>query len=141
MLSPQYRLLSRAVDDAGNIGTALSFDWWLDTVPPLPPTILDPPDPFSLTATQTFRLQLTGDSSPGQLSFVYNVFPPVDSSTVGATSAVPSLPLPNSAPVRLTVTAPTSGVSFTIRVWSVDQGGLRSAEPTTFSWTYVSKGA
>jgi hypothetical protein len=48
--------------------------------------------------------------------------------------------VPNSAPVQLTITAPASGVSYTLRVWSVDQSGLISTEPTTFGWTYVSKG-
>ncbi len=113
----------------------------MDTVPPLSPAIVDPPNVFTLTASLTFRLQLTGDSSPGQVSFVYTVTPPVDGSE-GAMpiTAVSSVPVPNSATVQLTVTAPASGTSYTLRVWSVDQGSLMSADPTPFAWTYVTKG-
>jgi hypothetical protein len=129
------------VDASGNVGAVQLFDWWLDTVPPLSPSIVDPPNAVTLTASITFKLQLTGDNSPGQVTFVYTVTPPVDGSEGRMPlTAVPSVPVPNSAPVLLTVTAPTSGVSYTLRVWSVDQGGLISADPTPFAWTYIAKG-
>ena len=135
----QFELQTRAVDAAGNVGALLSHVWWLDTSAPQSPAIVDPPAVVTFTATTTFKLQLADDSSPGQSAFWYTLTPPVSGSG-GALTQVPQLPSPNNALVSLTIATDQKDVSYTLKVWTVDQGGTMSSTPTVFSWTVASTG-
>ena len=61
--------------------------------------------------------------------------------TGASLTLVPQLPVPNDAVVVLTVNTDAKDVSYTLKVWSVDQGGTASTTPTAFSWTVASTGA
>ena len=76
------------------------------------------------TAAVTFKLQLLDDDSPGQTSFWYTVEPAI--AGVTGLTQVPQLPVPNSAIVLLSVTTSAKDTPYTLKVWSVDQGGLTS---------------
>ena len=121
----QYELTTRAFDAAGNVGPSQGFVWWLDTAAPDAPTLVSSPGSIVFTAAVTFRLQLRSDNSPGQTSFWYTVEPAIAGAPVGLTQ-VPQLPMPNSAIVLLTVTTSAKDTPYTLKVWSVDQGGLMS---------------
>ena len=121
----QYELTTRAFDAAGNVGPSQTFVWWVNTAAPDAPMLVSSPGAVVFTAAVTFKLQLRNDNSPGQTSFWYTLEPAIAGALVGLTQ-VPQLPVPNSAIVLLTITTSAKDTPYTLKVWSVDQGGLTS---------------
>ena len=121
----QYELTVRGIDAAGNVGPSQAFVWWLDTAAPEAPTLVSSPGSVVFTAAVTFKLQLLTDDSPGQTAFWYTVEPAIAGAPEGLTQ-VPQLPVPNTAVVLLVVTTSAKDTPYTLKVWSVDQGGLMS---------------
>ncbi len=97
---------------------------------------------MTFTASVDFRLQLTGDNSPGQISFWYTITPAINSSDSGssALTMVPQTPSPNNAAVLLVLTTDRKEVPYTLRLWTRDQGGSLSVTPTPVSWTVAAQG-
>ena len=136
-----YAFVTRAVDAAGNVGGERVQQYWIDSVVPAAPTLSNTPTPVTFTAAVTFTLQLLGDTSPGQSSFWYTLSPPLLTGGGRELTQVPQLPVPNSAAVLLTLTVDQKDVPHTLSVYTVDQAGLVSRNPTPFSWTVASTGA
>jgi hypothetical protein len=133
----QYRVWWRAADEAGNVGAADSMLLWLDTTPPSKePTFVDTPGAVSFLTTARFAMQVTGDASPGRLSFVYEL-------TRGAVVepvATAALPEPtNEDEVELRVGDLVKDESYSLRVWTQDQAGHRSAKAAVFAWSVASE--
>ena len=64
---------SKAVDAAGNADEEVTAEWWVDTSPPQTPTLAVVPAGVTTSTTAGFGFQLSGDASPGQVSFAYNL--------------------------------------------------------------------
>ena len=136
-----YQLTSRALDAAGNAAAVQTRQWWLDTSAPASPTILNPPSAVTFTVATVLKLQLAGDTSPGQLAFLYALAAAAAPATSDVQLRVPTLPAPNDAVVLLSVTVPEKDVPYTLKVWSVDQGGSVSTTPSLATWTVASTGS
>lgn len=131
----RFVLHVRAVDGAGNIGNTSTIDWWVDAVAPIPPTIDSSPDVVSLSSIAVVAVKATGDTSPGQLSFVYTLTGNGEPYSFGSVTPPQfSLPLPtNSDPATMTISGLPSSV-YVVTVWSVSLSGLVSSTNATFSW-------
>jgi hypothetical protein len=128
----QYRVWWRAADDAGNVGVANNMLLWLDTTPPLSsPSFITTPDTVSFLTTARFEVQMVGDSSPGRLSFVYEL----TRGDVVESLATASLPEPkNDDVVQLLLGGLVGDLSYTLRVWTQDQAGHRSSKAALHVW-------
>ncbi len=134
-LDGQYRVWWRAVDGAGNAGAADSMLVWLDTTPPSKePTFVVTPGLTSFSVTARFEVKVEGDTSPGRLSFVYEL-------TRGAVvEPLATAPLPeptNDDSVQLLVGGLVGDESYSLRVWTQDQAGLRSAKAALHTGTWA----
>jgi hypothetical protein len=131
-LDGEYRVWWRAADSAGNAGAADSVLVWLDTTPPSSPSFVSKPDTVSFLTTARFEVKTDGDTSPGRLSFVYEL-------TRGAVvQPLATAPLPeptNDDAVQLLVGGLASDESFSLRVWTQDQAGHRSAKAAQHAWS------
>jgi hypothetical protein len=132
----QYRVWWRASDAAGNAGTADSMLLWLDTTSPLKePSFVVKPDAVSFLTTARFEVQVVGDTSPGRLSFVYEL-------TRGAVvEPLATAPLPeptNDDGVQLLVGGLVGDESYSVKVWTQDQAGHRSAKAALYTWNVAS---
>jgi hypothetical protein len=112
----QYRVWWRAVDGAGNEGGAYSMVVWLDTTPPSKePTFVAKPDAVSFLTSVRLEVKTSGDTSPGRLSFVYEL-------TRGAVvEPLATAPLPeptNDDAVQVVVGGLQGDQSYSIRVWT-----------------------
>jgi hypothetical protein len=135
-LDGQYRVWWRAVDAAGNVGVSDRMLLWLDTTPPpREPTFIFEPDAVSFLTTARFELSVTGDASPGRLSFVYEL-------TRGAVvEPLATAPLPepsNDDVVQLLVGGLVGDESYSLKVWTQDQAGHRSAKAALHTWLVAS---
>jgi hypothetical protein len=133
----QYRVWWRASDAAGNVGAASSMLLWLDTTPPpKEPTFVATPGSATFSLTARFEVVAVGDTSPGRLSFVYEL-------TRGAVVeplAVAPLPEPtNEDVVQLLVGGLIADESYSLKVWTQDQAGHRSAKAALHTWTVLSE--
>ena len=135
--SSQFTVYSQAFDAATNVDAIQSLHWFVDTVPPLRPTIVSEPSPIMLSPLAVFEFQLTDDTSPGQLTFVYTLT--VNNQPFVAAGGNPPIPAPspNDAIVKLTLSGLTVGDTYTISVWSVDQAGHVSVQASVFSWSII----
>jgi hypothetical protein len=132
----QYRVWWRASDAAGNTGAADSMLVWLDTTPPAKePVFVVKPDSISFLTAAALEMQVAGDTSPGRLSFVYELRRGV----VVEPLATAPLPEPtNDDAVQLVVGELVADVSYSIRVWTQDQAGHRSAKAALYAWSVAS---
>ena len=123
-----YRWRVRAVDGAGNQTISATSDFLVDRTPPLPPTIVPPPDPVSQTVTSPLVINWSNELSSGALTYKFDIT--TDVLGFGAPLTPPS-----------TVTAATSvdvtgrlvngaGVRHIVRVASIDALGNQSAFTT-----------
>jgi hypothetical protein len=132
----QYRISWRALDGAGNVGTVDSVLLWLDTAAPLSePTFTIKPEALSVLTTARFEISADGDTSPGRLTFVYEL-------TRGAVVeplAMAPLPEPtNSDPVQIVFGGLLSDESYSLKVWTQDQAGHRSVKAALHTWSVAS---
>jgi hypothetical protein len=132
----QYRVWWRASDGAGNVGTAASMLLWLDSTPPAKePSFTVTPGATTFATTARFELKVTGDTSPGRLSFVYELTRGV----VVEPLATAALPEPtNDDAVQLLVGDMQPDESYSLRVWTQDQAGHRSAKTALHTWVVAS---
>jgi hypothetical protein len=132
----EYRVWWRASDVAGNTGVASSMLLWLDTTPPTQePTFVVTPGSTSFSTTARFDVKAVGDTSPGRLAFVYELTRGVIVEPLVTTE----LPEPTNVDVvQFFVRSLVSDVSYSLRVWTQDQAGHRSAKAAVHTWTVVS---
>jgi hypothetical protein len=132
----QYRVWWRAADDAGNVGAADSMLLWLDSTPPSSePVFVAKPDAVSFFTTARFEVKAAADTSPGRLTFLYELTRGI------AVEPLRTGPLPeptNSDTVQLLVGDLISDVAYSLRVWTQDQAGHRSAKAAVHAWSVVS---
>jgi hypothetical protein len=130
----QYRVWWRASDEADNVGDASSMLLWLDTLttPSTPPSFTDAPDTVYFLTSAIFEVKASGDTSPGRLSFVYELTRGV------VVNPLETAPLPeptNDDAVQLLVGGLVGDVAYSLRVWTQDQAGHRSAKAAQFTWS------
>ena len=137
----RFVLWARAVDEAGNVGNASRYEWWVDTAPPDAPVVTSAPDAITTSTIATLVMKsLTGLASPGQLTFTYTLAagpsggPFTRYAIVGGSPAVPPPSPVNTAPSTLVLPNLTPGQSYVVTLVAVSQSGVVSANATSVSW-------
>ena len=126
---------SRAVDGAGNVGPSSSFEWWVDTVPPLPAVVTSAPAPVVLTNLAHFVFRLVGDTSPGRVSFEYNLTQDGVPFEQASGNPVIAAPAPsNNDPVELALAGLAADSVYEVAVWTRSQAGVLSRRPMVVEW-------
>lgn len=125
----RYDIHGVASDLAGNVNTEFVTEFWVDTSPPPPPTMValsvnDTQASMLATRSVHVQIQLAGDTSPGQSVFVYNLT--TGGNPYNDKAIVSTLPVPNSAIVELVLTDLVPDTSYELRVWARDQAGSES---------------
>jgi hypothetical protein len=135
------RLLSRAVDAAGNMQPATVTLVYVDVRAPAAPVVGPNPPPVTLPSRSVLVLSVR-DESPGQLGFAYNltsaaagggqVALPGPRPAVSEAAGTAGDPFQWSAELVLNSLPPND--TYTLRAWTVDQAGRVSGAPGVRVW-------
>ena len=134
----RFVLYTRAFDTAGNVGADSVVEWWVDTVQPQPPVIETAPELITVDPHAVLNFKLTGDLSPGRVSFTYLLT--ADGVAVSRPGGNPVVPQPtpsNNDAVTLSLPDLAPNHAYRIEITSVSQSGVQSV-PAVVTWQLLS---
>ena len=137
----RFVLHTRVVDGAGNVGDAILFEWWVDTLPPDGPIVVARPDAVVLAdqVEFTFALPAAAAQTPGVVSYDFLLFKDGVRYVLPGGNPVIADPAPtNDNPVVLSLRGLPKDASYAVNVWTRSQPGVPSMSVVYETWQMLS---